>query len=154
VILNSDVPVNESYRTPAAMKRFHQAVIQLPTIQQCAELILKAGRSFDKILHWHGTDDKFLDQLGNTTPVMDLGKVFEQLMKPVREHFTARGEKIKLSQEVACILLGGKWLNPHLAENDALMLSDCFLRLSKLLAAAASLSFSELSQITSFSQLL
>jgi hypothetical protein len=67
--------------------------------------------------------------------------------------FKVRGEKIKLSQEVACIVLGGKWLNPHLAENDALMLSDCFLGLSKLLAAAASLSFSELSQI-SFSQLL
>ena len=151
--MKSDVPVNEDHNSPAAMQRLHQAVIKLPTIQQCAELILKALDQFDKILHWHGTDDKFLDQLGNTTPVMDLGKVFEQLMKPVRKHFKSRGEKIKLSQEVACIVLGGKWLNPHLAENDALMLRDCFLGLSKLLAAAASLSFSELSQITSFLQL-
>jgi hypothetical protein len=134
------------------MQRLHQAVIKLPTIQQCAKPILHALAQFDKILHWHGTDDKFLKQLGYTIPVMDLGKVFEQLMKPVRQHFKARGEKIKLSQEVACIVLGGKWLAPHLAENDALMLRDCFLGLCQLLAAAASLSSSALCKITSFSQ--
>jgi hypothetical protein len=65
---------------------------------------------------------------------MDLGHVFEALMKPVCKHFKERWQKIKLSQEVACILLGGRLLDPHVAEHDARMLRDCFHAFTNLLA--------------------
>ncbi len=76
---------------------------------------------------------KFLEKLGNKKDIIDLGKVFERLLLPVRTHF--KPKKIKLSQEVACLVLGGKWRNPHLSQNDALMLKDSFEGLAKLLAA-------------------
>jgi len=148
VILN-----NDDHNEKGARKRLHEAVIDLPTVDECAKPWRETLNKFDVILTWWGTDDKYLKHLGTSAEILDLGQVFEQLMAPVREHFKTNGEQIKLSQEVASILLSGKSLPPHLSENDALMLRNCLLVLSKLRAAAAARSEQELAQITSFSQL-
>ena len=144
----------DDHNEKGAMKRLHEAVIELDTVDECAKRWQEALNKFDVVITWHGTDHKYLKHLGTSAEILDLGQVFEELMAPVRAHFKSTGEQIKLSQEVASILLSGKWLPPHLSENDALMLRNCFLVLSKLQADAAALSDLELSQITSFSQLL
>jgi len=58
--LNADVPETENDTTPNALKRFHQAVIKQPTIDDSKNLLLEALNKFDMIIHWWGTNDKFL----------------------------------------------------------------------------------------------
>ena len=77
--------------------------------------------------------DTFLQSLGYKKPMIDLGKVIERFLLPVRKSMKASNKRCKLNQAVACVVLKGKWRSPHLSLNDALMLQDSFKGLAKLL---------------------
>ena len=116
------------------MGALHAAVIQLPTIKACTTEILGAIEGFESGVDYHGTDGHFLQSLGNKKPVIDLGKVFDRLLLPVRKCIKASKQRCKLSQVVSCVVLEGKWRSPHLSRNDTLMLRDSFEGLATLLA--------------------
>ena len=116
------------------MNTLHAAVLKLPTIKACTTEILKVMEGFDFVVHWHGTNGRFLKSLGNKKPVIDLGKVVDRLLLPVRKCIKASKTRCNLNQAVACVVLKGKWRSPHLSLNDALMRQDSFKGLAKLLA--------------------
>ena len=116
------------------MEALHDAVRKLDTIEESTTEILRAIEGFESVVHWHGTDGHFLQSLGNKKPVIDLGKVVDHLLLPVRKCIKASKAHCNLNQAVACVVLKGKWRSPHLSLNDALMRQDSFKGLAKLLA--------------------
>jgi len=60
--------------------------------------------------------------LGNKKTVIDLGKVVNRFLLPVRQCIKASKARCELNQAVACVVLEGKWRSPHLSFNDDLML--------------------------------
>jgi hypothetical protein len=116
------------------MEALHFAVRKLPTIGESTTEILRAIEGFESVVHWHGTDGHFLQSLGNKKPVIDLGKVFHRFLLPVRKCIKTSKALCKIDQAVACVLLEGKWISPHLSLNDALMLQESFKGFAKLLA--------------------
>jgi len=124
----------QDHTSKAGMNTLHAAVLKLPTIKACTTEILKVMEGFDFVVHWHGTNGRFLKSLGNKKPVIDLGKVFDRLLLPVRKCIKASKQRCKLSQVVSCVVLEGKWRSPHLSRNDTLMLRDSFEGLATLLA--------------------
>ena len=104
------------------MTVLHAAVIQLPTIEESTTEILRAIEGFESVVHFHGTDGKFLKSLGNKKPVIDLGKVIHRFLLPVRKCIKASKALCKIDQAVACVVLEGKWRSPHLSFNDDLKL--------------------------------
>ena len=132
--MGTELPTDEDYKSPAARLRLYDEVLKLPTIEDSSAEMLDAFDQCDEVWHWHGHDGKFIEKLGSMKKALDLGKVFEGLMRPVRLHFWASGQRISLNQEVACVLLGGQWRKPHLSRNDALMLQDCVRAMAERLA--------------------
>ena len=68
------------------MKALHFAVQKRPTIEESTTEILRAIEGFESVVHFHGTDGKFLKSLGNKKPVIDLGKVIHRFLLPPQEH--------------------------------------------------------------------
>ena len=126
-------PAGEDYKSPAAIKRLHAEIIQLPTIEESTADILGVIQGFDFVVHFHGTDHHFLRKIGNTQTVLDLGKLVHRFFLPVRKSMRASKQGCTLNQAVTCIVLQGTWRSPHLSLNDALMLQDSFKGLAKLL---------------------
>jgi hypothetical protein len=131
VITKRELSPGETHRTPAAMWRLFRAVCRLPKIKDSAGLMCTAIEPFRTVVHWHGSDDAFLRSIGVQKTFIDLGKVFERFMRPVRKHFRALGERIKFSQEVACLVLSDTSLPPHKSQNDAKMLLKCLEELAR-----------------------
>ncbi len=100
------------------MEALHAAVIQLPTIQASTTEILGAIAGFESCVHYHGADAHFLQSLGYAKPMVDLGKVIDRFLLPVRRRMKASNKK---------------WRSPHLSVNDALMLYELFKGLVELL---------------------
>jgi len=115
------------------MDALHAAVIQRPTIKACTTEILGAIAGFESGVHYHGADGHFLQSLGYAEPMVDLGKVIDRFLLPVRRRMQASNKDCKLSQSVACVVLKGKWRSPHHSVNDAWMLYESFKGLVELL---------------------
>jgi hypothetical protein len=128
------LPAGQDHHSVAAMRVLYAEVLKLPTILECTPEILQVIQGFKFLVHWHGTDGKWLKSLGTQTPVIDLGKIYNRCLLPVRQCMKASKERWGATQAIASLVLGGKWRNPHFSENDALMLRDCFEGLATLVA--------------------
>jgi hypothetical protein len=138
--VGNPLPAGADHTCAAAMDALHAAVIQRPTIKACTTEILGAIAGFESGVHYHGADGHFLQSLGYAEPMVDLGKVIDRFLLPVRRRMQASNKDCKLSQSVACVVLKGKWRSPHHSVNDAWMLYESFKGLVELLDSVIAVS--------------
>ena len=65
--------------------------------------------------------------------MVDLGKIIDRFLLPVRRRMKAANVACILSQSVAYVVLKGKWRSPHALVNNAHMFYESFEGLVKLL---------------------
>ncbi len=128
------LPAGQDHNNRAALEVLYRKVLTLPTIKECTQEIRQVIGKFKNIVHWHGTDGKWLKSLGIQTPAIDLGKVYNRTLLPVKQALQQANVPWGGSQSIAALVLGGKWRDPHFSENDCLMLRDCFEGLTTLVA--------------------
>ena len=131
-IVEEDVPAGQDRHSAVAMQRLYRKVIALPTIADSTAEILQVIARFKRVLHWHGSDGRWLKKLGSTTPSINLGHMYNRFMMPVKKYMDDNHVLYGATQEIACVAVGGTWKSPHFSQNDAEMLDATSQGLVKL----------------------
>ena len=117
-------------RSDSAIDDLYKTVLATKTLQDLKPAILEATKDCKMGLHFAGDEKPWmLNKVGYEDEMVDLAQMIHRLLEPLRPLV----QNAHFSESKSCLVMEGKWRDPHRAENDARMAKDTFEGLLRLL---------------------